>query len=153
VRNEAMPIKTKIRLRTCEVCKEKKKTTEFSNRTICNKCKISVSTESISTLQKNSDDELKLTDDLQSIHTSDDLQSLRTVDDLQSLRTVDDLQSLRTVDDLQSLQITDNIQSLHKKVDNLTERFNKMETLLLGLMDLVGKMNYEMEINKIEKDE
>jgi hypothetical protein len=42
----------------------------------------------------------------------------------------------------------DDLQSLHTKVDQLTHRLSRMEELMSGLMDLVGKINYDMEIGK-----
>ena len=41
---------------------------------------------------------------------------------------------------------------LHAKIDSLTQRFDRMESLMIGLMELVGKINYDMEINKVEDE-
>lgn len=119
---DIMPIKTKIKLRKCEVCKEKKKVAEFSIGKICNKCESSMPLDTASTLQDSSDDEVQI--------------------------PVCDNLVLDTKVDIK----TDNLQSLHAKVDNLTKRFDRMEVLLLGLMDLMGKMNYEMEMNKVDDE-
>lgn len=40
------------------------------------------------------------------------------------------------------------ITSLHTKLDMLTQRLDRMEELVTGLMELVGKINYDMEMNK-----
>jgi hypothetical protein len=48
---------------------------------------------------------------------------------------------------------TDDLKSLHAKMDHLTQRFDRMEALVVGLMELVGKINYEMEMSKVEEDE
>lgn len=47
----------------------------------------------------------------------------------------------------------DEIQRLHAKMDHLDQRFDRMETLVLGLMDLLGKINCDMEMKKVEKGE
>lgn len=44
--------------------------------------------------------------------------------------------------------LTDDLQSLHTKVDQLTQRLSRMEELMSGLMELVGKINYDIEISK-----
>lgn len=119
-----MVTKTKIKLRTCDICGTKKKVAEFSMGKICNKCE-----ENTSTLQESTDDEVQLV-----------------------ITTVKDN---CTLDDLQKDNPTHNpstIQSLHEKMDNLSQRFDRMEALMIGLMELVGKINYDMEMNK-EKDE
>jgi hypothetical protein len=46
----------------------------------------------------------------------------------------------------------DDLQSLHVKMDHLIQRFDRMETLIMGLMELVGKINYEMEMNKVQDE-
>lgn len=120
-------VKTKIKLRVCDICGEKKRVTEFSAGKICNKCE-TIPIENASTLQESTDDEAdELHSKVDSLHTR--------------------------MDNFKVDTRTDNLQSLHTKVDDLTKRFDKMEVLLLGLMDLVGKMNYEMEINKAKDDE
>ena len=48
--------------------------------------------------------------------------------------------------------IPNDLQSLHAKIDSLTQRFDRMESLMIGLMELVGKINYDMEISKVEDD-
>jgi hypothetical protein len=48
--------------------------------------------------------------------------------------------------------VPDDLQSLHAKIDNLTQRFDRMESLVIGLMELMGKINYDMEINKVEDE-
>lgn len=108
-----MAIKTKIKLRVCEICGIKKKVAEFSIGKICNKCQDSGS----EVLHKES---------------SDDEATMVTP-------------KITPVDD--------NLNSLHAKLDDLTQRFDRMETLVIGLMELVGKINYEMEMNKVEKDD
>jgi hypothetical protein len=40
--------------------------------------------------------------------------------------------------------------NLHEKIDLLNQRLDRMETLMLGLMDLMGKINYDMEIKKAD---
>jgi len=47
----------------------------------------------------------------------------------------------------------DEIQRLHAKMDHLNQRFDRMEALVLGLMDLLGKINCDMEMKNVEKDE
>jgi hypothetical protein len=41
-------------------------------------------------------------------------------------------------------------ESLHEKIDLLNQRLDRMETLMLGLMDLVGKISFDMEIKKAD---
>jgi uncharacterized Zn finger protein (UPF0148 family) len=48
--------------------------------------------------------------------------------------------------------VNDEIQSLHAKMDNLNQRFDRMEALVLGLMDLLGKINCELEMKKAEDE-
>lgn len=48
--------------------------------------------------------------------------------------------------------IPNDLQSLHAKIDSLTQRFDRMESLMMGLMDLMGKINYDMEISKVEDE-
>lgn len=108
-RKPTMATKTKIKLRTCDVCGIKKKVAEFSVGKICNKCGGS----DISTLQDSTDDEIVP----------------------------------------QKSEMPLDLQSLHAKMDHLHQRFDRMETLVIGLMELVGKINYDMEMNKVEKDE
>jgi|RhiMethySRZTD1v2_1073278.scaffolds.fasta_scaffold2491095_1 hypothetical protein len=48
--------------------------------------------------------------------------------------------------------IPNDLQSLHVKIDSLTQRFDRMESLMIGLMELVGKINYDMEMNKVEDE-
>ena len=127
-----MVTKTKIKLRTCDICGTKKKVAEFSMGKICNKCE-----ENTSTLQESTDDEVQLV--------------ITTVKDNCTLQK----DNYTSVDDLQKDNPTHNsstIQSLHEKMDNLSQRFDRMEALMIGLMELVGKINYVMEMSK-EKDE
>ena len=112
--------KTKIKLRTCEICGIKKNVKEFSVGKVCDKCE----TESTSTLREES------TDDEISVSTKDDRVYISTNGDT-----------------------NDDLRSLHTKIDHLHQRFDKMEVLMMGLMELVGKINYDMEINKVRKDE
>lgn len=108
-RKPTMATKTKIKLRTCNVCGIKKKIAEFSIGKTCNKCDGS----NISTLQESTDDEIIPS----------------------------------------KSEIPLDLQSLHTKIDHLHQRFDRMETLVIGLMELVGKINYDMEMNKMDKDE
>ena len=39
---------------------------------------------------------------------------------------------------------------LHMKIDLLSQRLERMEALMLGLMELVGKINYDMEMDRVE---
>lgn len=107
-RKTTMATRTKIKLRTCDVCGIKKKVAEFSIGKICNKC----DGPNVSTPQELTDDEI-----------------------------------------IPKLEIPLDLQSLHAKMDHLHQRFDRMETLVIGLMELVGKINYDMEMNKIGKDE
>ena len=43
--------------------------------------------------------------------------------------------------------------SLDAKVDRLNQRIDRIEELLLGLMELVGKINYDLELNKNNNEE
>jgi hypothetical protein len=113
----------KTKLRTCNICGIKKKVAEFSSGKICNICE-RTSTESVSTLREES------TDDEISVSTKDDRVYISTNGDT-----------------------NDDLRSLHTKIDHLHQRFDKMEVLMMGLMELVGKINYDMEINKVRKDE
>jgi hypothetical protein len=48
--------------------------------------------------------------------------------------------------------VPNDLQSLHAKIDSLTQRFDRMESLMIGLMELVGKINYDIEMNKVEDE-
>jgi hypothetical protein len=96
---DTMMIKTKIKLRTCEICGIKKKVAEFPVGKICNKCESPV---------ENAFDKVPLV----------------------------------------KVKMSDDSSLLHAKIDLLTERLDRMETLMLGLMELVGKINYDMEVSK-----
>lgn len=120
----AMVTKTKIKLRTCEVCGIKKKVTEFSIGKICNKCEIPTA----STLQESSTD-----------------------DETIPPRRLDETIPSQKLDEVISSQKSEDLQSLHTKMDHLHQRFDKLEMMVLGLMELVGKINYDMEMNKVER--
>ncbi len=121
-----MVVKTKFR--TCNICGIKKKVAEFSSGKICNRCERTPP----STLREESTD-----DEMDTMHISTD-------DTTSNGMHVNDNVHTSTGDDLQSL---------HAKVDHLHQRFDKMEALMMGLMELVGKINYDIEMNKAPKDE
>lgn len=106
--------KTKIKLRTCEICGIKKNVKEFSVGKVCDKCE----TESTSTLREESTDD-------------------------------DDPANITLQKDIHATEPRNH--DLHIKMDLLNKRLDRMEALLLGLMELVGKINYDMEISKVDE--
>jgi len=119
-----MAIKTKLRV--CEICGVKKKVGEFSIGRICNKCEGS----SASTLQESTDDETDEISQTDKLPLEIDLVGLTELP-----------------------KTSEAYHDLHTKVDLLNQRLDRMETLMLGLMELVGKINYDMEISKIKHEE
>ena len=118
-----MAIKTKLRV--CEICGTKKKVAEFSIGRICNKCE----EPSTSTLRE------ELTDEAAS--------------QISESKTSE----MDEMSQVESSKISEMYHDLHVKVDLLNHRLGRMETLMLGLMELVGKINYDMEISKIKSEE
>ena len=139
-----MAIKTKLRV--CEICGVKKKVVEFSIGKICNKCKGS----SASTLQESTDDETDEISQTGEISQTDKLSTLEI-----DLVGSSEFKSGNRIElNLTELPKTsETYHDLHTKVDLLNQRLDRMETLMLGLMELVGKINYDMEIGKIKHDD
>ena len=117
----------KIKLRTCNICGTKKKVAEFSSAKTCIKCEERMSTESVSS-QESTDDETQTNDT-----KNHEIPKIKNHEIQPKIKN--------HIDDL----------SLHAKIDDLSQRLNRMEALMMGLMELVGKINYDMEINKMKE--
>jgi len=145
-----MAIKTKLRV--CEICGVKKKVAEFSIGRICNKCKGS----NASTLQESTDDETY------EISHTDEISQTGEISQTDKLSTLEiDLVGSSGFSEFKPTELnltelpktSETYHDLHTKVDLLNQRLDRMETLMLGLMELVGKINYDMEIGKIKHDD
>lgn len=62
--------------------------------------------------------------------------------------TIDETPPIVIAKEIPVVIANDEIQRLHAKMDHLDQRFDRMETLMLGMMDLLGKINCEMELDK-----
>ena len=120
-----MVVKMKVKLRTCEICEVKKKVAEFTQGKICNKC------QARPTLREES------TDDETIIPKSPVVVPLEVI--------------AKEIPEVVPNPYNDDLQRLHAKIDYLGQRFDRMETLVLGLMDLLGKINCEMEMKKVDE--
>lgn len=46
----------------------------------------------------------------------------------------------------------ENVSDLYIKIGQIDEKLDRMERLMLGLMDMLGKINNDMELSKVDVD-